>query len=686
MKDEIMPLQTIKKSVALKISLSVSLLIAIITAISILLLTTKTQATLHQQATENLRGVTTSTVNLVETYYLELSDELDRLCSLFASQYSSHFSIDTTAMVQAGSASLPTLLDDDKVVNGDYTAVDRFAEATQGNATVFVRQGDNFFRITTSVKDEKGERAVGTSLQHESPAYSKILAGESYFGRVQLFGKDFMTKYQPIKDAQGQVIGILYVGIDFTQSLRALRDRVKQIKVGTTGYIYALDARAGKDYGNLIIHPTKEGQNILDSKDGSGHEFIKEMLEKKNGIIHYPWLNQEINETKPREKMAVFQYVPGFDWVISAGSYSEEFNVVSDTVRNTMLVVMIGTLLLSFVAIIILTHRIIGLPLKELVGHLQGVAEGNYNQTIGSTRADEIGILFRAVASMQQQVRQAIQRVILDANKVFSAADILVSASQKVSKGSQEQSDAASAVAAAIEEMTVSINQVADNANEARAISVASGEKGSIGSVVIQQTTQSIQDIAVTVKDASTKMASVNQQSSDISKVVQVIKEIADQINLLALNAAIEAARAGEQGRGFAVVADEVRKLAERTTQSTIEIVATINTMQASAQTAVESMDAGVTQVNQGVQLAMEAATSITDIKQGAERVVAAVNDISLAINEQGAASNLVADQVEKIAQMSEQNSAAIKQTSDLAKDLKELSVHLNQAISHFKV
>ena len=145
----------------------------------------------------------------------------------------------------------------------------------------------------------------------------------------------------------------------------------------------------------------------------------------------------------------------------------------------------------------------------------------------------------------------------------------------------------------------------------------------------LQQSAAAIEEISGSMQNVSDKTSEVTRQAEDIKNVVGVIKDIADQTNLLALNAAIEAARAGEHGRGFAVVADEVRKLAERTGKSLNEIEANVNVLVQGINDMSESIreqTAGVTQIN-------EAIAQLESVTQDNVSVANSTNDITLQVN-----------------------------------------------------
>jgi len=299
---------------------------------------------------------------------------------------------------------------------------------------------------------------------------------------------------------------------------------------------------------------------------------------------------------------------------------------------------------------------------------------------------DEIGQTLAAYNSLLARLRSSFADIQQSTSQMLKAAHEARANAHQIAENSRQQSDASAGMAAAIEELTVSISHVASQAHEANQHTLSSQSSAERGSEVILATVDGIQSIARTVEAAADRINALRNDSESISSAANIIRDIADQTNLLALNAAIEAARAGEQGRGFAVVADEVRKLAERTANSTQEISSMLARMQASARQAVDTMNDAVREVAGGVENANEAGASIQGIKEGSGVVVKAVEDITDAMREQSTASTTIAQQIEQIAQMTESNSSAAVQSADAVDKMASMSQDIARALEVYKV
>ncbi|WP_171013553.1 methyl-accepting chemotaxis protein [Chitinivorax sp. B] len=329
--------------------------------------------------------------------------------------------------------------------------------------------------------------------------------------------------------------------------------------------------------------------------------------------------------------------------------------------------------------------RSITTPLGLAVGIAQRIAAGELTNTIPKGALSEPGQLLTALNHMQDELKQVAGQIKHSADDLAVASGELATSSVEISKSATVQSEASSSIAAAVEQMTVSISHIHNTADDTRRVTVEAGELSAQGANVTDQAAGRMRLIADTVNRSSGQLEELSRLIDQVSGIVTVIKSVADQTNLLALNAAIEAARAGEHGRGFAVVADEVRSLAERTAGATKEIGGMIRQILDSVAVVVASMQESVELVDHGVALSAEAGQVIADILNSTRQVVSAVNDISAALSEQSVASQDIARQIERIAQSTEENNAAIGQMASSSKHLNQLGASLLQSASRFK-
>ena len=441
----------------------------------------------------------------------------------------------------------------------------------------------------------------------------------------------------------------------------------------------------------MIMHPIKpelDGKKLDQIKDKNGKflflEFNKVVNTQGSGFVDYLWPKPGAEEGVPK-----ISYVSGFKpwgWVIGSGIYIDDVDAKFRADAFKLLLWGLGIGGFIAVSLLLLSRNIIdtlGGDPSEASAVTRRIAAGDLATPVAHSGNSDS--LLANICTMQDTLRKMISTIINNAEEIAGAADKLLAASEQVADRARQQSDAAASMAASVEEMSVSIDQVRDNAQEAHGISREASSISSEGASVIHGAATEMRKISEAVQSSADIVEDLGRQSDQITSIVNTIKEIADQTNLLALNAAIEAARAGEQGRGFAVVADEVRKLAERTGLSTKEIAGMVTKIQSGTKSAVGSMQAGVTQVSNGVQLANQAGDSINRIRDGAERVTNVVNDISDAIKEQSAAGTQIAHQLETIAQMSEESAIAVKHTAEAARHLQTLSVSLHQAVEQFR-
>ncbi len=634
------------------------LLVATLLALLIFLVNLTVSRSIERRAEQEIKASVQMLYSLIESADKDLRLRTNAAAQAFQAQLKGRVELDESTPVQAQGQMVPTLRLQGVSLANNHALVDQFTSASGAVATVLVKKGDSFTRLTTSVLTDKKERVVGTQLSPESPAYAELIAGRSYTGLVALFGRQYMTRYDPLKDAQGQTVGATFVGLDFSDYLSTLKDSVRKLKVGTSGYYYVIDAQPGKSYGHLVVHPAQEGKSVLESKDADGRTFIRDMLESRNGVTRYPWINEQLGETRARDKVAAYAFYPSWNWLIAGGTYVEEYTAEA----KSLLVYfeLFGMLLLLALSALwfFLIRRMIVLPLAQAQSMAGSLAEGDLTRQLDTSRQDEIGALMRSMNHIGQGLARVVRDVRVKAEGVATASAEIAQANQDLSGRTEQQASALEQTAASMEQLGSTVRQNAENARMANELALNA-------STVVTQGGDVVSQVVDTMKD-------INHSSQKIADIIGVIDGIAFQTNILALNAAVEAARAGEHGRGFAVVASEVRALAGRSADAAKEIKGLIT--------------ASVERVEKGSVLVDQAGTTMQEAVASIRRVTDIMGEISAASSEQSSGVQQVGEAVTQMDQATQQNAALVEEMTAAATSLRSQSDEMVQTVATFRL
>lgn len=464
-----------------------------------------------------------------------------------------------------------------------------------------------------------------------------------------------------------------------TQALAAIR-------YGENNYFWINDKSP-----KMLMHPIKpelHGKDLSNTKDLNGKKLFMEMLsvvkQQSEGIVDYYW-------SKPGSDVSVpkLSYVKGFNqwnWIIGTGIYIDDIEEIfwEEAIKE----ISIGLVALFVIIILasLISASIIN-PVNRVRDAMQHIKDTHdLTSTIDCSAKNEIGDMAESLNEMITSFRQSLDEVNQAAKQTFDTATQLGTVSVQTRSGVASTKEQTEQLATAMNEMSMTVQEVATNASSAATSAKQADEKTSFGKDVVLQTVESINSLAAGVNSGTQAILSLDNEVANISNVVDVINSIAEQTNLLALNAAIEAARAGEQGRGFAVVADEVRTLAQRTQESTEEIVESIQSLQNVADNAVKIMENSQSQANQSVEKGTSAGAALQEIAD----VVANISDmntqIATAAEEQSMVANEINQNVTTIANIANDTFDGANQTASSSEQLNALAYALQKKVSEYKI
>ncbi|BEV71965.1 methyl-accepting chemotaxis protein [Paludibacterium sp. THUN1379] len=471
------------------------------------------------------------------------------------------------------------------------------------------------------------------------------------------------------------------------EAQRQAREALRDLHYDGNNYvfIYDFDGRAVMVSGN----PKLEGKVMLGKTDVKGFKLWDAIVSTAtgpgSGYLSY-WFPRAGSDV-PLEKLGYIQAVPEWHWAIGTGVYVDDVNAMLYAEATRYGIGILISLLLAGTAGVVASRSIVrqlgGEPLA-LMGIMRRAAAGDLSTDFEVKGGDQsvlgnLKLMLQGLASLVRELGQV-------SAGLEQSASTVAAETNRVLAMAGHQADSVSSMAAAMEQMTVAVNHIADNARDSEGDSQAAAEQAKSGEERALSVVSKIQEVLTTSRGATESVSGLVSRADQIGTITAVIKEIAAQTNLLALNASIEAARAGEQGRGFAVVADEVRGLAERTARATVEIEQMIHGIQQETQTAVVMLQGSVPQADEGVELSNGTAQLLQQIRSGMQLALARVQDVAASTREQSLASSSIAQQVEMIASGVEETRASMARTADQVASLEQLSHTLQESVSRFRL
>ncbi len=390
-------------SLGSKLSLQVTLAVAVVLALLAFVVQRQSSRAIQDRALADLDVAAQVMLESVALYDSTLSEATQRMARAFrASLPSGDVSVDPATSTPIGDVEVPALRFGEQTMNLDFTDVDRFTDATGVVATLFVRQGDDFTRVTTSLRNVEEQRVIGTALDHQHPAYALMLEDKPYTGRARLFGRDYMTHYQPLQDATGATVGILFVGQNYGDGLAALKDKLRTTKLGEAGYFFVIDLAEGDRHGTLAAHPASQDAPYPDVVDAGSLAAMKSLLDQDHGHAVLEVAPKAGDDAVPA-LVAVKRFTP-WKWALVA--VEPQATVLASS--HALTIAILSLSLLALVVIGVFTwvgvRRVVSRPLRRAVAIAGDVAAGRLDGRIDTTRQDEVGQLLSAMHSVQTQV------------------------------------------------------------------------------------------------------------------------------------------------------------------------------------------------------------------------------------------------------------------------------------------
>ena len=596
------------------------------------------------------------------------------------------------AIVQEAETSLQAMASNNADILGMWLAERRSEAAFLANSPLFddmaSESAHNYLKeegkrnplyLSLVLSDETGNATVSTGQQiniADRPYFKQAMTGKTVMSDPVIardVGKPIVAVAAPIA-RNGHINGIAGGAVSLDEVVKL----VSKVKVGDTGYAYAVQSD-----GLMIFHPDEKLVMKLNGLTGDTvppvlKEITARMVKGEKGIGQYAF--------EGHSKYVAYAPIPGTTWSLGVNVPEREVLSKLDSLRWASIVIALVVLFVSVLLSFYISSSFTR-PLNAMKAMLQEIAKGGGDLTrrIDIQGKDEIAETSHYFNTFLESLGGMFTDIRAEAVKLTEGVHDINQALVSISGEFRELADQSSSNAATIEEITVSVAHIAENANEADALVKDTNQLSGESARTVADVAHSAGQSATEIEALSTLLTQLSQRSQEITGITHVIKEIADKTNLLALNAAIEAARAGEQGRGFAVVADEVRKLAERTGSATLEITGMTESMRNETAVAVNNMKQTLESAKHGAAYAEDAATKIATIRGNMDTVRGKMDEIAHSTKEEQAATTAMAQSAENITSRMHESEGDLQRATTTLRELDKVAQGLQNKFSAFR-
>ncbi|MEL0658236.1 Cache 3/Cache 2 fusion domain-containing protein [Psychromonas arctica] len=652
-----------RKKIQHQLNFAVSLLILLTLTIIGLVNYNSTLNLMREETEKTISSNLFSSANLVSPSYDLNIKVVKALVYSLRKEIESDLSISSQDSTILFGENLPNLNFKNNLLAGKFELIDKLTQEYDLPITIFQKTENNdFLRVSTSLKNDKGERAYGTLLGKEKhPGYQTLMSGDSYFGMANLFGTNYVTAYVPLSISSENVNVILFVGLKVDSTLASLNDAMNKFSQDSLGDMYLFDAK------NSLLSDSGEPENLK--------EIQAQINTQSDGELHIGGDN------------IYYKHLKGFNWTLVMVVNDEEMAMIPNQLGMNTAVIG-GIAIVSIIIVLSLLTTYIFKDFKQAFKTLKLVGGGqvsNLHLVYDEHSQKETDVLIHNVDLMSQKIKELVQDVQTIAEKTdFTASTVLKRSTDQIN-ANQSVEDRMHSVATAIEELTASFADVVERTAVAASAttSVSGASKNAFNTITSLSTYISTTKGSI---DNSVKViAKLSDSATKITTVVEHINAIAEQTNLLALNAAIEAARAGEQGRGFAVVADEVRQLAQRTQENIVDIQKVIKELQLQAQNTVDSMGHVTNAIVDVESDAAKTLEQFSSVNTEIEGISEQLTSIATAAEEQSSVTNEIASMQNNVKDFMSIAVGISSEVHNSAAEIKENSDNLILTAGRFK-